>query len=579
MRRILNVIFSMFVYLSVFPQTNEDGIFFVDNSFRESSGQIANLTANYISDWPMDADGNEYSVLIRVRLEKISQEEAKSIRFSFPAHCPISKLSYQYLNDRNEIWIFVSAVENAYIEASLDGHLTRYSITKKLRPRAVYDIVLRNNDKVSIMVSTEPAGAKVLLDNFMQEGTTPIQINDVDYGRHTLKLLLNGKIIEKDIDVTKEKRDFTYDLREKKTIRIDSDPSGAYLLIDNEPIHRGKLPMNVDLYYGNHRIIAYIGPLQADTLNLNVNASTPNNIMLNPIKKKQFKIAAVYAGRYVSSDLDIDNSRYSSGEVYHNVSLPYGTYKVRMYYDDKSVYKKINVNSDSPSYYELKVRTKNKFTWPWDKVYYPAPVGIAVNYVNKQWATIEKHREYKNDVWGKENMYLHGVQAGIHFQPCFSFGLGLYTGIFYEYYMSINKDIDINQNSYESEILALNKFEEHNLYVPLHLYFRLPFAKKVALSFHGGLGVDYGCYAKFSSSNESSNLLYEDYYGENHIYSIEGEYKFPERLNLSWEVFAGLRFWGLQINAGYTRGFTKQNMFEGLSTQQNKLTLGLSIVM
>lgn len=582
MRRILNLLFFLFVSLFGFSQTNEEGIFFVKNSFKESSGEIANLTSNYISDWPMDADGNEYSALIRVRLEKISSEEAKSIKFNFPAHCPISKISYQYLNDRSEIWIFVSAVENAYIEARLDGYLTRYSITKKLSSRSVYDIVLRNNEKVSIMVSTEPAGAKVLLDNSMQEGSTPIQINDVNYGKHTLTLVLNGKFTEKEINVTKEKRDFTYDLREKKTILIDSEPSGAYLLVDDEPIHRGKLPMKVDLYYGNHRIIAYVGPLQSDTLNLNVDSNTPDKIVLRPIKKKQFKIAAVYAGDYVKSDLDIDNSRYSSGEVYHNVSLPYGTYNVRMYYQDKSVDKEIKVNSNSPSYYELKVKTRNKFTWPWDKVYYPAPVGIAVNYVNKQWVTVENNRVYKNDVWGKENMYLHGVQAGLHFQPCFSFGLGLYTGIFYEYYMSVNKDVDVTQDDNENE-LALNKFEEHNLYIPLHLYFRLPFAKKVALSFHGGLGVDYGCYAKFSSSVENSNLLYEDYYGkmpdENLKNSINGEYKFPERLNLSWEIFAGLRLGGIQINAGYTRGLTEQKMFEGLSTQQNKLTLGLSIVM
>lgn len=99
------------------------------------------------------------------------------------------------------------------------------------------------------------------------------------------------------------------------------------------------------------------------------------------------------------------------------------------------------------------------------------------------------------------------MQFGLHLQPCFSFGLGMYTGIFYELYLSSN------DNEYYTS------YQEHDIYVPVHALFRLPFSEKVSLWIHGGLGFNYGVYAKYSSDDEGADDL-TDVFGEP-LYAIE----------------------------------------------------------
>lgn len=115
---------------------------------------------------------------------------------------------------------------------------------------------------------------------------------------------------------------------------------------------------------------------------------------------------------------------------------------------------------------EFKIPARNSFVWPWQREYDASPVGFSMGYVTKQWVTSGEGARLKEDVWGRENKRLHGLQVGLHFQPCFSWGLGLYSGLFYEYYMSWNEEM--KEQGY------MDHFQEHCLYMPIHAYYRLP---------------------------------------------------------------------------------------------------------
>lgn len=213
---------------------------------------------------------------------------------------------------------------------------------------------------------------------------------------------------------------------------------------------------------------------------------------------------------------------------------------------------------------EFKISARNSFVWPWQREYDACPLGFSMGYVTKQWVSKGEGERFKENVWGDENKKLHGLQAGLHFQPCFSWGLGLYTGLFYEYYVSWSDEM--KENGY------MDKFQEHCAYMPIHAYYRIPFAKKVALSVHGGIGMDCGIHASFSSTEYENSEPVTDYYGE------EG---FPKRFNLSAEIGVGIRVGPVQVKGQYSKGLTDHKFYSDLGdykTIQNKLSLSVSWV-
>lgn len=211
---------------------------------------------------------------------------------------------------------------------------------------------------------------------------------------------------------------------------------------------------------------------------------------------------------------------------------------------------------------EFKIPARNSFVWPWQREYDASPVGFSMGYVTKQWVTSGEGARLKEDVWGRENKRLHGLQVGLHFQPCFSWGLGLYSGLFYEYYMSWNEEM--KEQGY------MDHFQEHCLYMPIHAYYRLPFANKVALAIHGGIGLDYGLYASFSSTEYENSEPSTEYYG------LDG---WPNRFNASAEIGVGFRVGKIQVNAQYSKGLSDHKFYSDqgeFKTIQNKLSLTIS---
>lgn len=168
-----------------------------------------------------------------------------------------------------------------------------------------------------------------------------------------------------------------------------------------------------------------------------------------------------------------ENGVVLNGNTYQ-VTRPIGSsYKYyATNYNGKSPKTTVNVNNNSQSDYQLSIAARNSIVWPWQREYDAAPMGLAMGYVQKQMVTKgEGYKLKENGVWDDgEDKWLHGMQIGIYAQPCFSWGLGMYTGLFYEFYLSSNDNYD-----YDS-------FQEHNLVIPVHALYRLPFSRKCALS-------------------------------------------------------------------------------------------------
>ena len=116
-----------------------------------------------------------------------------------------------------------------------------------------------------------------------------------------------------------------------------------------------------------------------------------------------------------------------------------------------------------------------------------------------------------------------------------------------------------------------DNYTEFNLYVPLHLYYRMPFSKNISLSVHGGVGMDCGLYNRLICSDNDNKEPEENFYGDPGM---------PSRFNFSAEVGVGFRLWDVQINAQYSKGLSNSGEIklgeETFKTVQNKLTIGIS---
>ena len=532
------------------------------HSFKEakSEGGLPNLYALFKKeDWPTDANGEECA-LVRVSFENMPMADALKVTYNFgPA---VSFGDIQTDNEAakvKEVWLFVSPATSAIMEAKNDYGTSNRLSNLKLEKLHVYDVVLKNNKTMSITVTTKPQGAMVTLVKTGETKPAPATFTGVPLGGHEISLSMGGRIIMDTIEVTDGNVSFDYDLRKRKLVKFTSDPPEADLYIDGELV--GRTPMEVEMPYDSYSVVARLSTSEADTLSVTVSDISAGEIRLEPIKKKSFRVYAMYQGRNVEADLYlyIDGKcveKQQSSNLSHTLTLPIGQefwIYMSSVYGSEGRFIKVEEDMDLEQEFEIEARRE----------YVASPIGFSIGYVTKQWVVSGEGEQFKaNTVWGQgHSTQLHGVQAGFHFQPCFKWGLGLYLGLFYELYMSSNDEYRETDN--------YDKFIEHSLYAPAHLYFRIPFARKIALSIHGGVGFDYGLLAKLSDSNSNIEPL-TDYYGGD---------MWPKRFNMSGEIGASMRFGPVQFNFQYSKGltdhesYTKNGDYENV---QNKISASIS---
>lgn len=103
---------------------------------------------------------------------------------------------------------------------------------------------------------SEPSAATVYIDN-QNKGKTPLVVNNVRIGKHTVRLEKNGYHTEVfNVDVEEDKTDsIKVQLQYGKSITIETDKKGDRIYIDGK--EKGLSPLSIVISFGNHTVSAY----------------------------------------------------------------------------------------------------------------------------------------------------------------------------------------------------------------------------------------------------------------------------------------------------------------------------------
>jgi hypothetical protein len=204
----------------------------------------------------------------------------------------------------------------------------------------------------------------------------------------------------------------------------------------------------------------------------------------------------------------------------------------------------------------------------------PRPLGLSLGYVQKQWEWKTDGQTIRYGAWDTPDSYLSGLQVGIRYEPLFKYGLGLSTGLFYEYYQSESGKFTGTYSDASGEYDYRMNFSEHSLHLPLHLEYRLNFSKQFQFFVEAGPSLDYGLGAKLIATEIGES---KPFYTGTDIYQ-NSELGFPnKRFNASIDFGAGIRLNGLQLNVGISRGLLNISANPDVEIRQNKpITASLS---
>lgn len=103
---------------------------------------------------------------------------------------------------------------------------------------------------------SEPSAATVYIDN-QNKGKTPLVVNNVRIGKHTIRLEKNGYHTEVfNVDVEEDKTDsIKVQLQYGKSITIETDKKGDRIYIDGK--EKGLSPLSIIIPFGKHTVYAY----------------------------------------------------------------------------------------------------------------------------------------------------------------------------------------------------------------------------------------------------------------------------------------------------------------------------------
>lgn len=542
-----------------------------------SDGGLANQTQQMIEKaWYADKNGDPGAVL-RIKVENMPVDEMEKLEFR-------GANSVKRMVGKGEHQVYVSVIaneKNQYLEAHHPIFLQSSRLRlDDIKAGKLYDVTLVNNKTtpISINLKTTTSGTvnfyiddKLRKSAQLMNGETNVTIENMTYGQHSLLISCGGTQLEKrDIEVADGNTNFPVDARKTQTLSITSAPEGAAIYVDD--VFIGKAPQTYTAVLGLHKFRAELNSEQKDEIYFNVTQGS-TTVELKPVKKSNVIISTKYAGRPAPATLVVDNETSYYKEENRFV-LPYGSHTFRVNYLGRTKEKTININKPETSY-TFKLSAKNDFVWPWQREYEDKPVGFSIGYVSKQISAENSGTRLRLDPsYWRENKWLPGIQMGFHFQPCFSWGGGFYTGLFYELYFSSSDTYAGGQIDKD----AYGHFNEHSLNIPLHLYYRMPFSKKFSVAIHGGIGMDIGLYAFYSGSflamsDDSDSDVMSDYYGE--------DYGGPKRVNFTADIGLQINIGHLGINASYSKGLTNHSAIIDWSegegkTRMNKFAFSLS---
>lgn len=449
-----------------------------------------------------------------------------------------------------------------------------------LKAGKVYHLVLR--DPAPVYIDTHLQGAYAIVDNDTQKISADkdgrITLRDLSPGEHTVNVFAENGSPRGSVKIDDRQKIYTLDARKKARLNIKTNPEGGQIYIFNGEAKEQYDP-NKEYAYGSYKVVAYIEDNEVQK-EITVGDNMKTIVIDNT---KTYTLTPMYNGKYAGAGASVFENNTILKETDDGVRISHNSYEVTRpigkhytyyatYMGSKSSKTTINVRKGMQSDYQLTVEGRKDFQWPWEREYYPVPVGITMGYVQKQVVTQGNGEKIKeNMVWTDgDNKWLSGFQVGIDIQPCLRWGLGIYTGVFYEIYFSSNDKEDYGH------------FQDHELYVPVHALYRIPFSKNIALWVHGGIGFNYGLSAKFKA-DDSDYAEDLEYFGEG-IWFYENGYTAyaPKRFNMMAEIALNLRLGPVVVGATYSKGITNHECYKDFgddyTSKVNKLSISAAYV-
>ena len=226
--------------------------------------------------------------------------------------------------------------------------------------------------------------------------------------------------------------------------------------------------------------------------------------------------------------------------------------------------KKITVSQQGPEMQDNPLRIKMEHV---------SDGGLSFAYVEKSWTQKNKETGISSTYgyWNEKPM--SGLQVGIRWDPYFApsfFGLGLSTGIFYEfYYQKSDKFYNPSNREYT------NSFQEHLLSIPLHLIYRYDITKDLGVCVNAGVTFDCGLYALAKTTYKDYTALSSE---EDDIYGNE-DFGNLKRTNYSFEYGAGIQYKSVMFRISTSKGTSNQSEDDSYTLYQNKrINVGMVIM-
>lgn len=557
----------------------------VDGSLKVNAG-----TEGHSPNWPKtDSDGNRNpeQALIVVKYDGFPEDQIGNISITPDLSNLNGRENLQDAKGQPITFLYVP-IENNYLNIASPYGPAKVNLNNPAN-KGIYEMTLMVDKKMNIDIEplSDYESITVYLDR--SEGkSTPARFNNVSLGRHSLLFELpDGSHETREINVTVNSDRFNsstnpdFDLRKLMPVTIESDNRAVTIYVDD--VEKAKqAPATVYLPAGDHtfKVVSNSNEREFDisTIKMEMGIS-PGIIRLQPRERKKFEVTASFEGKslvpvmlYVDKEeaYKISQSHAKGERPRYVFDLPVGNkYKFKATYQGNEGSKTITVTPGMDYDQTINIKKRRSFVWPWEREYSSPPVDITAAYVQKQYRV--KHNgqtEYKGTLtlWDVEeegnNKWLHGLRAGVQYQPVFAYGLGLYTGLFYEYYRSTTDIFDLNPE--EGLTTNFSKYQEHSLNLPVEVLYNLPFSPKVALAVHGGLEAGFTVARSYSGRVEMyEGIKYEDSY--NALKDEDGYFpELPGVFSLYWQAGVQLRLGPVMLGAQFTRPITKHNWeYEG----------------
>ena len=199
-------------------------------------------------------------------------------------------------------------------------------------------------------------------------------------------------------------------------------------------------------------------------------------------------------------------------------------------------------------------------------------IDLTAGWVAKEWRTVKNGTTLREDMWGNPNKMLHGLQLGVSISKGLFYGLGFRSGLYYEWYLSFDKQI---------KDMGFNRFSEHNLYIPIHAMYRFSLPKNIGIMPFGGVGFNWAMMGKL----KNGPMVITNKYGFNDItgrqYPLElFDYNnhTPHHWNVQAEVGIAVRIVKFDLSFTYSWGLNNHQLYDDVPSHQNKLAVNLSYV-